>query len=369
MKVIIAGGGTGGHIFPAIAVAEQIMSTDKNNEVLFIGTKRGMEGKLIPQKGFNIDFIRSYPILGKSVMFKLKGIFFTLVGIYESMKIFGRFKPEVVVGVGGYVSGPVVLAAFIKRIPRVICEQNSVPGMTNRVLSYFANKVFVTFEKSMSFFDEQKTVLAGNPIQKKFNLEDLQRKKKTGNDEFKILILGGSQGAAKLNEVLPSALAEVMKKNNSGKKLTVVHQTGQRQYESVLDAYSKETMSAGVYKFIDNMEQYYMNADLVIARSGAGVLAEICSVGIASILVPFPYATHNHQYHNAKVLEDNGAALLIEEKDLNEQKLGLAVGELLNHNKLSAMAQKARELGRPEASKLVVENIYELLNLKPCTDA
>ncbi|NIT14011.1 MAG: UDP-N-acetylglucosamine--N-acetylmuramyl-(pentapeptide) pyrophosphoryl-undecaprenol N-acetylglucosamine transferase, partial [Candidatus Dadabacteria bacterium] len=164
MRVIIAGGGTGGHIFPAISIAEEIMNTDKKNEVLFIGTKRGMEGKLIPQRGFNIEFIRSYPILGKTIMYKLKGLLYTFIGIYESLKIFNTFRPDIVVGVGGYVSGPVVLAAFIKRIPRVICEQNSVPGMTNRVLSYLADKVFVSFEKSKTFFDDRKTMLTGNPI-------------------------------------------------------------------------------------------------------------------------------------------------------------------------------------------------------------
>lgn len=366
MKVIIAGGGTGGHIFPAVALAEQIMNTDENNEVLFIGTKRGMEGKLIPQKGFKIEFIRSYPILGKNIILKLKGMFYIFVGIYESIKIFAKFKPEIVVGVGGYVSGPVVLAAFIKRIPRVICEQNSVPGMTNKVLSYFAHKVFITFEKSKNYFNDQKTVLSGNPIQNKFISVCSDGNNNTKSDEFNVLILGGSQGARNLNELMPKSLSQIAADGQINIK--IVHQTGDRQYESVLQSYSKHNLNAQVLKFISNIEGYYLNADLVIARSGAGTLAEICCIGRASVLIPFPYATHNHQYHNARVLEENGAALLIEDKDLDVQMFSGLMLDLLDHNKLSKMAQKAKELGKPDASKVVIENIYELLNLQPCTD-
>lgn len=363
MRVIIAGGGTGGHIFPAVSIAEEIMDKDKNNEILFIGTKRGMEGELVTKKGFNIDFIRSYPILGKSMLFKLKGLIYTLVGMYESIKIFNKFNPEIVVGVGGYVSGPVVLSAFIKRIPRVICEQNSIPGITNRVLSYFANKIFVTFEKSKPFFNREKTLLTGNPIQKKFSDMNLKNDKKAAHKKFSILILGGSQGARKLNAVLPDCIAMISDKN-----IRVVHQAGQKDYESVSNKYLQHKIDASVYDFIDSIEDFYKDADLVIARSGAGTIAEICSIGKPSILIPFPFATHNHQYHNAKVLQECGAALLIEDEKLDCKNLSLAIKGLLDRSKLKNMAEKAKDLGKPEASKLIVENMYELLNIKLCMD-
>jgi UDP-N-acetylglucosamine--N-acetylmuramyl-(pentapeptide) pyrophosphoryl-undecaprenol N-acetylglucosamine transferase len=361
MRVIIAGGGTGGHIFPAVSIAEEIMETDKNNEILFIGTKRGMEGKLIASRGFNIDFIRSYPILGKSIMFKLKGVIYALVGMYESIKIFNKFNPEMVVGVGGYVSGPVVLSAYIKRIPRVICEQNSIPGITNRVLSYFANRIFVTFEKSKSFFSREKTLLTGNPIQKKFSSADLINEKKSAPNEFNILILGGSQGAKKLNDILPQSIAMIDNKN-----ISLVHQTGEEDYKDVLDKYFEHKIDAAVYEFIENIEDFYLAADLVIARSGAGTIAEICSVGKPSILIPFPFATHNHQYHNARVLQEHGAALLIEEQKLDCENLSSAIKGLLDLDKLKKMGDKAKELGKPDAAKVIVENMYKLLNKEPC---
>jgi len=283
--------------------------------------------------------------------------------MYESIKIFNKFNPEIVVGVGGYVSGPVVLSAFIKRIPRVICEQNSIPGITNRVLSYFANKIFVTFEKSKPFFNKEKTLLTGNPIQKKFSDMNLKNQKISAEKKFSILILGGSQGAKRLNEVLPDCIAMIGDKN-----ISVIHQTGKTDYDAVLNKYSELNIDASVYEFVDDIQDHYAAADLIVARSGAGTLAEICSIGRASILVPFPFATHNHQYHNAKVLQEYGAALLIEDEKLDCKNLSLAIKELLDRSKLKNMAEKAKDLGKPDASKLIVENMYELLNIKLCMD-
>lgn len=361
MKVVIAGGGTGGHIFPAISIAEEIMEIDKHNEILFIGTKIGLEGKLVAKKGFKIDFIRSYPILGKGIFIKLKGLFYTLIGLYDSLKIFGRFNPDIVVGVGGYVSGPVVLSAFIKRIPRVICEQNSIPGITNRVLSYFADRIFVTFEQSKSFFNKEKTLLTGNPIQKKFNTTNLVKEKESDGKELRILILGGSQGAKKLNDVMPDSIAMLGDIN-----VRLVHQTGEKDFKTVSDKYLQYEIDARVYDFIENIEEFYLEADLIIARSGAGTVAEICSAGKPSVLIPFPFATHNHQYHNAKVLEECGAAVLIEDKEVNSKSLSSVIKELLDTNKLKSMGEKAKELGKPKAAKLVVENIYKLINKELC---
>jgi len=364
MKVIMAGGGTGGHIFPAISIAEQIMETDKNNEVLFIGTKRGMEGKLIPENGYNIEFIRSYPILGKSLPARIKAVLYTLAGIYDSFKIFTRFRPDIVVGVGGYVSGPAVLGAFLKRIPRVICEQNSVPGITNRFLSRFANAVFITFEHSRSYLKNSNIIFSGNPIRKKFSTPALNKKDKRGENEFNILVLGGSQGARRLNELLPECFSHLKDRN-----LKLVHQTGANDFESVKNSYGRLGIEASVHDFIDNMEEYYTGADLVIARSGAGTVAEICAVGRASLLIPYPHATHNHQYYNAIELEKKGAALVIKDSDCDLERLVSEIGALLDHARLKSMADIALELGKPQAAGTVVENIYGILNLITCTDA
>lgn len=364
MRVIIAGGGTGGHIFPAISIAERIMETNINNEVLFIGTIRGMEGSLIPEKGFNIEFIRSYPILGKSLPARIKGIVYTLAGIYDSFKIFASFRPDIVVGVGGYVSGPAVLGAFLKRIPRVICEQNSVPGITNRFLSRFANAVFITFEHSRGYLKNSNIIFSGNPIRKKFPNPALNKRTNHDENKFNILVLGGSQGARRLNELLPEVFSQLIDRS-----IKIVHQTGASYYESVKDSYSSLGIEASVNDFIDNMEDYYSGADLVIARSGAGTVSEICAVGRASLLIPYPHATHNHQYYNALELEKKGAAVIIKDSDCDVERLASEIGALLDHARLKTMADRALELGKPQAAGTVVENIYRILNLKPCTDA
>ena len=192
---------------------------------------------------------------------------------------------------------------------------------------------------------------------------NLKNEEKTADKKFSILILGGSQGARKLNAVLPDCIAMISDKN-----ISVIHQAGKTDYDAVLNKYSELNIDASVYEFVDNIQDHYAAADLIVARSGAGTLAEICSIGRASILVPFPFATHNHQYHNAKVLQECGAALLIEDEKLDCKNLSLAIKGLLDHSKLKNMAEKAKDLGKPEASKLIVENMYELLNIKLCMD-
>lgn len=355
MKVLIAGGGTGGHVFPALAIAEELMERDRNNDILFIGTEKGMEKKLVNKRGFELKFIRSAPIMGKGIWSKIKGAFISFLGLFDSVAIINRFSPDVVVGVGGYVSGPVLISSFILRVPRVICEQNSIPGLTNRLLSHFVQKVFISFECSRKYFPDNKVILSGNPVQKKIAQE--MRSASNYPEELCILVLGGSQGARKLNEILPNVLKEL--KNS---KIKVIHQTGEKDYQDVIKEYNRFGLNAEVHDFITDIEKFYKIADVVVARSGAGTVAEICALGIPSILIPFPYATHNHQYYNAKTLQDAGASIFIDEKYLTADYLGTVLKKIMSKEVLEDMSEKAKLCGMPAASGIVVDNIYELVN-------
>ncbi len=352
MKVIIAGGGTGGHVFPAISIAEEILKRDPENEVLFVGTKSGLENKLVAQRGYEIKHINSGGIVGKGLFKRVSGVFSAAVGTIESASVIRSFKPDVVLGVGGYVSGPVVLSASILRLPTAICEQNSIPGVTNRILSKFVSSIFTTFEGCDKFFSTDKIIVTGNPIRK----DILGSKSKPAQlDSFTCLVFGGSQGAKRLNSSVPEALSR------SGiKDLRVIHQTGANDLKNVQDFYNKHNISADVLTFIDDMAGAYARSDFVIGRAGAGTVAEITALGKPSLLIPFPYATHNHQLENAKTLETSGAALLIEDEDATPENLAQALEVFQDEGKLKEMSLRARALGKPGAAAQIVDEIYKL---------
>ncbi len=360
MKVIIAGGGTGGHVFPAISIAEEILNRDPGNEVLFVGTRSGLENKLVAQRGYEIKHISSGGIVGKGIFKRVSGVFSAAVGIVESVSVIRSFKPDVVLGVGGYVSGPVVLSASILRLPTAVCEQNSVPGVTNRILSKFAKKIFSTFEGCEKFFDKDKIVVTGNPVRK--DILTYKGEKEQGRS-FVCLVFGGSQGAKRLNSSVPEALS---RSGISG--LHVIHQTGENDLKDVQDFYNKNNISAEVLTFIDDMATAYARSDFVIGRAGAGTVAEITALGKPSLLIPFPYATHNHQLENAKALEASGAALLIEDKEATPENLAQALQVLKDKNKLEEMAVRSRALGKPGAAPHIVDEIYKLSGVNWCTE-
>ncbi len=352
MKVIIAGGGTGGHVFPAISIAEEIISRSPENEVLFVGTKRGLENKLVAQRGYEIKHISSGGIVGKGIFKRVLGVFSAAVGIIQSTFIIRGFKPDAVLGVGGYVSGPVVLSASILRVPTAICEQNSIPGVTNRMLSKFVTKIFTTFEGCEKFFGKDKILVTGNPIRKEI-LNPEGELEHPGS--FTCLVFGGSQGAKRLNSSVPEALSHI---GLTG--LRVIHQTGASDLKNVEDFYKEHNISAQVLTFIDDMAGAYARSDFVIGRAGAGTVAEITALGKPSLLIPFPYATHNHQFENAIVLERAGAALLIKDGEATAKNLAQALHVLQDKRKLKEMALRARELGRPGAAAQIVDEIYKL---------
>ena len=354
MKIVIAGGGTGGHIFPAISIAQEFMRRSDDNEILFVGTNHGMEKDLVPALGFNLKLINSRGIIGKGLMYKIKSMISALSGIFASIRILRSFKPDIVLGVGGYVSGPTVLSAYLNFIPTAICEQNTVPGITNRILSKVAKKIFVTFRDSINYFPESKVVITGNPLRS--GLLEKALISEESSKGFNIFIMGGSQGAANLNTVIPGALG-----NSEIKNLKVVHQTGKNDVESVKKSYEKRGIDADVHTFINDIAEYYRKSDLIISRSGAGAISEITAFGKASILVPYPYAAHNHQSLNARFMENAGASVVIEEEVLTEDYLLKKIDEILKENRLTLMSEASKKLAKPDAAKEIVEQLYSLV--------
>jgi len=353
MRVIIAGGGSGGHVFPAISIAEEIMRRNPKHKVLFIGTKRGLEKKTLLQKGYDLELINSGGIVGKGITESLKSIASAFKGFFDSLRIIKRFKPHVVVGVGGYVSGPVVSAALLLWIPTAICEQNSIPGITNRLLGRFVKRVFASFEESVKFFPRKKTIVVGNPVRNQILLgNDSSRAKRSG---VTVLVFGGSQGAHRLNLSVPKAFGILGRQD-----VYLIHQTGEKDVEDVKKTYEWYGIAAEVLPFIEDMAGVYGQADLVIGRAGAGTIAEVTALGKPSILVPYPFSAYNHQLENARIMEKAGAAVVIEDRDAVPERLAQVLNNLLKSDMLKEMGDRAKSLGKPDAAKRIVDEIHRL---------
>ncbi|MEQ9618188.1 MAG: undecaprenyldiphospho-muramoylpentapeptide beta-N-acetylglucosaminyltransferase [Deltaproteobacteria bacterium] len=352
MKVIIAGGGTGGHIFPAISIAEEIKRRNPSNNILFVGTSRGLENDLLSKRGFRIEHIRARGIKGRSLLNSVNAIFSSLAGLFDSLSVIRNFRPDAVLGVGGYVSGPMVLAASLYGIPTAVCEQNVYPGVTNRILGKLVKRVFVAFEDSRSYFPGDKVLLTGNPVRNEI-LRNAGSEKKA--EAVVILVFGGSQGAHRLNASVPEALAELGRED-----ISVIHQTGLKDYDYVKNLYQKFGIKARVLTFIEDMAGAYAGADFVIGRAGAGTVSEITALGKPSLLVPYPHAANNHQMENARVLERAGAAIVIEDKEATPENLSRALTGALGKDKLNSMASAAAALGKPGAAGAIADEISKL---------
>ncbi|MES2504900.1 MAG: undecaprenyldiphospho-muramoylpentapeptide beta-N-acetylglucosaminyltransferase [Myxococcota bacterium] len=354
MRFLIAGGGTGGHIFPGIAIAQALKSQNPKSEVLFVGTNRGIEVSAVPKSGFELKTIEISGLKGRSFGKTLQALLQLPLAIIQSVQILTQFKPDAVVGVGGYASGPVLLAAWLLRIPRAICEQNSVPGFTNRMLGkYFVKHVWGVFKKSEMHFPAGRFHLTGNPLRKDFLHRPLAEKSRD-----KLLVLGGSLGARPLNEVVPAALAQV---HQAVPGLKITHQTGVKDVEQVKRAYADLGIDALVLTFIDDMPKAYEESDLVIARAGASTCAELTALGVPAILIPFPQAADDHQTENARELVDAGAALMLTQQEMTALKLGGMVQHLfLDFKTLESMAHKARQIGKKNAAEIIAKKVVEI---------
>lgn len=359
MKWIIAGGGTGGHLFPGIALAQEIKTRHHQNEVLFVGTSKGLEARVVPQEGFRLELVEVVGLKGKGIKGLVVGLLRLPRAFLQARAILQQEKPGIVIGVGGYASGPVVLVAALSGIRTAIQEQNALPGFTNKVLGRFVDAVFIAFDDARPFFPARKVHLLGNPIRQA--LLDNYLKPKIPSPRFTLLVTGGSQGAHRLNERVVEAIKEL---GELGKGMTIIHQTGEKDREGVEKQYRDLGIQAEVVDFIRDMPNAYARADLIVCRAGATTLAEITVARKASILVPFPFATDNHQEVNARSLVTAGAALMFRESELDGQKLASAIRQLHDDpDKRKKMERASGALGKPEAAREIADVCMELTSV------
>ena len=353
MRVLIAGGGTGGHLFPGIAIAEEVVTRHAANSVLFVGTAKGLEARVVPEEGYQLELVDVAGLKRVGPLAFLSALSLLPRAFLASMRILKRFDPDVVVGVGGYASGPVVLAAWLKRIPTAIQEQNALPGFTNRVLGHFVRAIFIAFDEARAHFPKKKCHLTGNPIRRAFLDNYLKPRSLAPTTDLTLLVTGGSRGAHVLNERVVAAIGKLAELKD---RLVVIHQTGEKDVASITEAYRALGVRAEVSAFIRDMSSAYARVDLVVCRSGATTLAELTMCKKAALLVPFPFATDDHQAVNAKAMVDAGAALMIREEALTPERLADEVRALLGDDERRRKMERASGLlGRPEAGKEIAD--------------
>ena len=361
MKLLIAGGGTGGHLFPGIALAEELLTRQPGkNDVLFVGTTHGIEARCVPEAGMKIQFIEVEGIKGRGMANRLRALFKIPRALMQSVKILREFQPDAVVGVGGYASGPVVLAARLLGLPCAVQEQNARAGMTNRWLGRVVETVFTAFPEVAGAFPASKVRLIGNPIRRAFldnYLMEPEQHEKTG-----LLVFGGSQGAHVLNATVIEALKRLEPERLAS--LSIVHQTGAKEAAQVAEAYKAAGIQADVKEFIKDMSGAYARADIIVCRAGATSLAEITVAKKASILVPFAAATDNHQEINASSLVKAGAAVMVLERELTPERLAQEITSLCSREKRAVMEKAAGHLGRPEAAHDIIDVIVEMVEAR-----
>ncbi len=364
LKVVISGGGTGGHIYPGISLAYELKDRNANNDIIFVGTERGLESKVIPREGFKFIKIKAQGIQRKICLENFIAIIIFFISLIQSYKIIKNYKPDVVIGTGGYVSGSVVLMAALLGIPTFIHEQNVIPGITNKFLSHIVKAIFLSFDQSRRYFKKKsKLILTGNPIRFK-NLKYINNKDyqifKLNSLKKTILVFGGSKGAASINRAVVEGVNLI--KGFIKNQWQVLLISGSDDYEKIIEIIGKDNNIFSVEPYLYNIEKAYSLADLAICRAGATTLAEISTYGLPAILIPYPHATNNHQEINARVLEREEAAELILEKDLSGKKLAKVLLDLLkNKNQLEIMAKKSGELSNVNSAKKIVNLIYEYI--------
>lgn len=364
MKVIMTGGGTGGHIYPAISIADEIKKRFEGAEILFVGAERGLEKTIVPENGYPIELIPIHGFNRKKPLKNIKVIKELNKGSKRAADILKLFGPDVVIGTGGYASAPLLKAAQKLGIPTYIHEQNAFPGVTNKMLEKRVKKVFLGFEEASKYFKyPDKHVVCGNPIRGNFLDTDIDVARKElgyGKDDFVLLAFGGSQGAGRINK----AMIGVIEALEPFKDIKICLGTGKFYYDAILDELKERKAGTGgniqIKEYINNMNGYLASADLVISRSGAITVAEVTSCGKPAIFIPSPAATGNHQYYNAKAVSERGGAIVIEEKDLNDEKLISTILKLKNDRAiLEDMSHKSRLTAPENAAGRICDNIEE----------
>jgi UDP-N-acetylglucosamine--N-acetylmuramyl-(pentapeptide) pyrophosphoryl-undecaprenol N-acetylglucosamine transferase len=349
-KVLIMAGGTGGHVFPALALARLLR--ERSHEVVWLGTRRGLEARVVPAERIPIEWLSIGGLRGKGVITLLAAPFRLAYALLQALRVMGKHRPRVVVGLGGFVTGPGGVAAWLTRRPVVIHEQNAVAGFTNRCLARVSREVLEAFPGSFGGGVEARAI--GNPVRQDIlSVAPPVERFAARSGAIRILVVGGSQGASRLNAVVPFALARLA----GSLSLEVRHQAGERGLDSAQRSYAEAGVRGDVRPFIEDMAQAYAWADLVICRSGALTVSELAAVGVAAVLVPFPAAVDDHQTHNARYLVSEGAAVLIPERELTPESLAAELQKLCaGRGKLLAMAERARLLARPQAALELAES-------------
>ena len=364
MRILVTGGGTGGHIYPALAIVRALKQIDDQLEVLYIGTERGLEKDIVEREGLPFKHIEIAGFKRSLSVDNVKTILKFLKSLNVSKKYIKEFKPDIVIGTGGYVCGPVVFSAAMLKIPTLIHEQNSLPGVTNKFLSKFVTKIAICFEEARKYFPEEKVILTGNPRASEVATTlkigkvalGLNPKKKT------VLISGGSRGAEPINEAFISMIEAYEKA-----QYEVVFVTGSSHHEAICSSVKNKERLKNVHilPFIDNMPQYLVSIDLFVGRSGATFLSEITALGVPSILIPSPYVTENHQEFNARSVTDHGGGVLILEKELTGERLYDEINKILSDSTLNKeMGRIAKELGIPDATQRIINTINEIIEKK-----
>jgi UDP-N-acetylglucosamine--N-acetylmuramyl-(pentapeptide) pyrophosphoryl-undecaprenol N-acetylglucosamine transferase len=364
ISLVIAGGSTGGHLFPGIAIAQEVMANNTSSHVRFIGTGNRFETDVLHDKGFEQQRIRVSSLKGKTRYQQIKALATLPVSILRAVWILMKSRPDVVLGVGGYSAGPVVMAAWMLGIPRALHEQNVIPGMTNRMLSYFTDRIYVSFENTRIKAPEQKIHMTGNPVRKEIlsSMETagkVSRGPVSADAPFTVFIVGGSQGAHRINTAVMEALVHIRSRD----RVAFIHQTGAADEDMVRKAYDQHHITSRVKPFFHHMETEYCQADLVICRAGASTIAELAVLGKGVIFVPYPFAADDHQAVNARELVSAGAAEMILEKDLNGKVLAQKI-ETHAHapQKRINMGANMRKQARPLAAREIVADLYDLVN-------
>jgi UDP-N-acetylglucosamine--N-acetylmuramyl-(pentapeptide) pyrophosphoryl-undecaprenol N-acetylglucosamine transferase len=354
LSVLIAGGGTGGHLYPGIAVARELKARVPDARVAFVGTAAGIESRVVPREGFQLDLLRSAGLKGSSPAALLRGLGLLPLSMLDAWSILSRRRPDLVIGVGGYSSGPVLLAAVLRRLPTLLLEQNAVPGLTNRILSRMVDAAAVTFDSTASFFGRRGFV-AGNPVRPEFFTTESEPGPDAGPP--RVLIFGGSQGAHAINV----AMVEAAPRLAAADSMDITHQTGERDLELVRSAYRGAGLAARVEPFLYAMDREMKRADVIVCRAGATTIAELTAAGRAAILIPLPTAADDHQRKNAEVLTQAAAAEMIDQRDLTGESLAslvIALGR--DAARRRRLAEAARGFAKPDAAKAIVDRVLQL---------
>lgn len=351
MKLLIAGGGTGGHLFPGVAIAEELRAREPDATIKFVGTRRGIEARVLPDLGWDLEFIEVSGLKTVGAVGAVKGMFRLPRALWQARRIVKQFQPDAVIGVGGYASGPVVLAAKLRGVPTAICEQNSIPGLTNKLLGKVVKSVFLSFDESRRFFKPTKIVMTGNPVRRDL-VQKLLAASSEPHDRVHVLVVGGSQGAVAVNELASQALATLAKEM----PLSITHQTGEKDLEATTARYREAGVDADCRAFIKDMAATYQHADLIIGRAGATTVAELAIAGKPAVFIPYPFAADNHQELNAREMADKGAALMFRQAELTADKLADALRPLLvDANRRADMGAAMKALARPSAASDVID--------------